>query len=312
MKVAVYSTKKFERSFIEKANDGKHELIYLDKPLSTNTCNLAEGCEAASIFTNDDASSEVLEKLAKLNIKAIATRAAGYDNIDIQKAKQLSIQVANVPEYSPYSIAEHTIAMIQALNRKIVLADKKVKDYNFCLDELVGYDLNGKTVGIIGLGKIGGILAKILHGFGCQVLGYDIQTNKDYEEKYKVQYVTLEDLCKQSDIISLHAPLNEHTKYNNFFSSIVILTLLFSLNISSNKIFDGDYTDGTIDQLILAGIGGDVIIISKILSYWIISSIPTISIIPFFGILYSSEINYVFSLMIVSLFFTIALSIIIC
>jgi D-lactate dehydrogenase len=213
MKVAVYSTKKFERSFLEKSNAGKHELLFLDKALSKESCNLSEGCQAVSIFTNDDACAEVLETLAKSTIKFIATRAAGYDNIDVKKASSLSLQVANVPEYSPYSIAEHTIAMIQALNRKVVLADKKVKEYNFCLDELIGYDLNGKTVGIIGLGKIGGILAKILNGFGCNVLAYDIQENLEYVNKYGVQYVSLENLCKQSDIISLHAPLNEQTKY---------------------------------------------------------------------------------------------------
>src|SRR5690606_31868353 len=116
-----------------------------------------------------DASAKVLEELSKLNINKIAIRAAGYDQTDLVKAAELNFHVGNVPEYSPYSIAEHTVAMILSLNRKIVYADKKVKQYNFCLDDLIGYDLNGKTVGIIGLGKIGGILAKIMKGFGCKI-----------------------------------------------------------------------------------------------------------------------------------------------
>jgi D-lactate dehydrogenase len=213
MKVAVYSTKKFERFYLEVANNNKHDLIFLEEALSMDTVSLAKGCHAVSIFTNDDASAEVLEQLKEINIQHIAIRAAGYDQTDLKKGAALNFHVANVPEYSPYSIAEHTVAMVQALNRKIVLADGQVKEYNFSLDNLIGYDLNGKTVGIIGLGKIGGIVAKILHAFGCKLFGYDIQPNKEYKEKYGVEYVTLEHLCKYADIISLHAPLNEHTKY---------------------------------------------------------------------------------------------------
>lgn len=213
MKVAVYSTKNYEIPFLQKANEGKHELVFIEKSLSAETASFAQGCQAVSIFTNDDAGAAVLEKLAELNISSIATRAAGYDNIDLVKAKQLRILVANVPEYSPYAIAEHTLAMILAMNRKLVRADRNVKDYNFALDSLIGFDLNGKTAGIVGLGKIGGIVAKILHGFGCRILGYDIEVNEELVRNYGVQYLSVDELCKQSDIITLHAPLNKHTQY---------------------------------------------------------------------------------------------------
>ncbi|GAL86380.1 lactate dehydrogenase-like oxidoreductase [Sporocytophaga myxococcoides] len=213
MKLAIYSTKPYERKYLESANKGKHELCFFEEALSSETVYRANGCDAISIFTNDDASAEVLEIIKKLNIRSIAVRAAGYDNVDLKKATELSFKVANVPDYSPYSIAEHTAMLILALNRKVVQADHKVKDYNFLLDELIGFDLNGRTVGIIGVGKIGGILAKIMNGFGCKVLGFDIKENKDYTEKYNLQYVSLDEMYQKADIISLHAPLNEHTKF---------------------------------------------------------------------------------------------------
>lgn len=223
MKVAVYSTKKFEQVYLERSNHHKHELIFIDEALSLDTANKSTGCDAISIFTNDDASAIVLEKLADLKIKYIAIRAAGFDQTDLRKAAELNFHVANVPEYSPYSIAEHTIAMIQALNRKLIIADRQVKAYNFSLDNLIGYDLHGKTVGIVGLGKIGGIVAKILQGFGCNILGYDVKENVEYSSRYGVKYVSMEELCKRSDIISLHAPLNEHTKYMINKQSITLM-----------------------------------------------------------------------------------------
>ncbi len=213
MKVAIYSTKKYERVYLEKANRGKHDFLFLEESLSPATAELASGCAAVCIFTNDNAGTESLKNLAKLGIKAIATRAAGYDNIDLHEAEDLNIQITNVPEYSPYAIAEHTIAMILAMNRKIVQADQQVKKYNFALDDLIGFDLHGKTVGIVGLGKIGSIVAKILHGFGCKLLGYDVTVNKQLTSAYGLEYVSLGKLCKQADIITLHTPLNDNTHH---------------------------------------------------------------------------------------------------
>jgi D-lactate dehydrogenase len=213
MKVAVYSTKEFERSFLEVANAGNHELLFFEESLSAETALLAKGCHSVCLFTNDDAGAAVLQKLHDLKVNSIATRAAGHDNIDLQKAEALGLSVANVPEYSPYAIAEHTIAMILAMNRKIVRADKQVKEYNFSLDNLVGFDLHGKTVGILGLGRIGGILTKILHAFGCKILAYDLVKNQTLIDNYHLEYVDLPTLCGKSDIISLHAPLTAQTKH---------------------------------------------------------------------------------------------------
>lgn len=213
MKVAVYSTKKYERVYLKKANSGVHELIFIEEALSADTASLAEGCRAVAIFTNDDASAEVLLQLSRHHVKHIVTRASGHDNINLKVADDLLMHVANVPEYSPYAIAEHTIAIILALNRKLIQANRQVKAYDFSLDKLIGFDLHGKTVGIIGSGRIGGIVAKILHGFGCNLLAYDVHQDQRLIADYNLRYVSIDELCVLSDIITLHPPLNEHTTH---------------------------------------------------------------------------------------------------
>jgi D-lactate dehydrogenase len=213
MKVTIFSAKEFEKQYLLSSNNSRHDITFCSEALSPLTYKKASGSDAISIFTNDDGSSEVLDKLKHEGVKFIAIRAAGYDQVNIPYAKELGIKVANVPEYSPYSIAEHTLAMILSLNRKIVRADKKVKDYNFSLDDLVGFDMNGKTVGIIGMGRIGKIVAKILRGFNCNILAYDIVKDEEVIAKYNVEYCGLEKLTSLSDIISIHAPLNLQTKY---------------------------------------------------------------------------------------------------
>ena len=166
-----------------------------------------------SLFTSDDASAEVLEKLGALGIKYIALRTAGYNNVAIERATELGIKVARVPAYSPYAIAEHTMALILALNRKLIRAHNRVRDMNFSLNGLTGFDLNGKTVGVMGTGKIGAILVKILHGFGCKILTFDTSENETLVEKYGVCYTDCKTLCSESDIISLHVPLTPSTKH---------------------------------------------------------------------------------------------------
>jgi D-lactate dehydrogenase len=213
MKTIIYSTKVFERSYLLGANKMNHELTCVEEALNTSTAGLAQGHEAVVVFTGDDVSTAVVEKLHEAGVKYIAVRAVGYDNVDIKKANEIEIKVANVPEYSPYAIAEHAVALMLALNRKLILADKQVHHHNFTVGNLVGFDLNQKTVGIVGTGRIGGVTAKILHGFGCRLLGYDIVENKDLTEKYNLQYVDLKTLCRESDIVSLSTPLNTATKY---------------------------------------------------------------------------------------------------
>lgn len=215
MKIAIFSAKKFEIEYFTKLNSShQHELVFLDVALNAQTYQNAKDCEAISIFTNDDCSEAVLQLLkTNTTVKYIAARSAGTDHINLPVAHQLGFKVAYVPQYSPYAIAEHVVALILALNRKLIQADKKVKNYNFLLDDLIGFDLNGKTVGIIGLGRIGAIVAKIMNGFGCKLIGYDVVVNDDLVNKFDLKYVSLDELYAQSDIICVQTPLNEHTKY---------------------------------------------------------------------------------------------------
>ena len=213
MKVAVFSVHNFEKDYLVKSNAGKHELILLPTPLSEATVALANGCDAVSIFTADNARAAVLTELSRMGINYVAIRAAGYNQVHLKKAKDLNIKVARVPAYSPYAIAEHTIALILALNRKLMRAHQRVMDLNFSLDGLVGFDMNGKTVGVIGTGKIGTVFIQILRGFGCKVLAYDEFRNPVVEQMPGVTYTDFNSLCKQSDIISLHVPLNDGTRY---------------------------------------------------------------------------------------------------
>jgi D-lactate dehydrogenase len=213
MKTLFYSTKDFEKPYLEAANNLEQVVEYIAESLSIDTVEKANGFDAISIFTGDDASSEVLTVLKKIGVKYITTRATGHDNIDIQKANELEITVAYVPDYSPYAIAEHAVALVLAANRKITTANNQVHKHNFLMNNLVGFDINQKTVGIIGVGKIGAVFAKIMHGFGCNILGYDIVENKKLVELYGVKYVDLKTLCAQSNIISIHTGLTPDTKY---------------------------------------------------------------------------------------------------
>lgn len=213
MKTLFYSVKDFEQPYLETFNYRNEEIVLTKDSLALQTADKAKGFDIVSIFTGDDASSSVLEALHKRGVKFIATRAAGYDNIDIKKAAELGIAVANVPEYSPYAIAEHAVALILALNRKIITADRQVHQQNFTTGNLLGFDLNRKTVGIIGLGKIGSVFAKIMHGFGCRLLGYDIRENKELTQKYGLEYVDLPALCREANVISIHTCLTPTTRY---------------------------------------------------------------------------------------------------
>lgn len=213
MEIAFYSTHQFERPYLEAEKTAKHQLRLLDVALSPHTVVMSKGCEAVSIFVNDDASSEVLELLKLQGVKFLLLRSAGYNNVDITKAGRLGIQVVNVPEYSPYAVAEHTVMLMMALNRKIIRAHNRISDLNFSLDGLVGFDMHGKTVGLIGVGKIGEKVAQILYGFGCKLLAVDPLPNTILEQTIGLKYCSLSELCQQSDIISLHAPLVESTKY---------------------------------------------------------------------------------------------------
>jgi D-lactate dehydrogenase len=213
MKVKLFSIRPYEEVYLNRSNKEKHELFFEAEALSIDNATSCIGFEAVSVFNNDDLSAPVLQKLKQSGVKYIAIRSTGYDQVDLKSADLMDFKIANVPEYSPYSVAEQTITLILALNRKIVIADKQVKQYNFTLNHLIGFDLHGKTVGIIGMGRIGSMVAKILNGFGCTILAYDKVQNPSYSKEFNVKYCTIEEIFRSSDIISLHAPLNESTKY---------------------------------------------------------------------------------------------------
>jgi D-lactate dehydrogenase len=213
MKILFYSVKDFEEQYLRTANRNGYEIHFTANPLSINTIGMAQGYDIISIFTGDDASAQVLEYLHKAGIKFIAVRAAGYDNVDINKASELGIGVANVPEYSPYAIAEHALAMMMALNRKLIVANSQVHIQDFTVSRLIGFDMHGKTIGIIGTGKIGSTLIRLLQGFGCRLIAYDITESEELKSRCGVNYVPLNTLCRESDIISIHTCLTPSTKY---------------------------------------------------------------------------------------------------
>ena len=209
MKLLVYSAKAFEIPFLKKANNNKHAIRFTETSLNSDTAMQAVGFDAISIFSGDDASNIVLEKLSAFGVRFIAIRATGYNNINIKTASRLAIRVANAPNYSPQAIAEHAVALLLALNRKIILADQQVHNYNFSLDKLTAVNLYGKTMGIIGTGNIGSVMARIMHGFSCELLAYDLEPNRELAAAYKLRYVDLDEVCQQSDFISLHIPLTQ-------------------------------------------------------------------------------------------------------
>ncbi|TXE16779.1 2-hydroxyacid dehydrogenase [Psychroserpens burtonensis] len=211
MKVLVYSAKDFEIPYLEQANHRKHQLTFFEDALSSETTMEAVGFDAISIFSADEADFITVEKLKGFGVNYITLRSVGHDNVNLRTASRLNLKVANIPAYSPYAIAEHAVALLLALNRKLIESNFRVNHYNFNLNNLVGFDLNNKTIGIIGTGKIGSVMSKIMHGFGCKLLGYDVEKNNELVDKYHMQYTTLENLCNKADIISLHVPLTTET-----------------------------------------------------------------------------------------------------
>ena len=213
MKSIFFSCKEFERPYLKNAFIAPQEITFIEEPLSLATVEKTKGYEVVSVFTGDDVSAPVIEELHQNGVGYIAIRAAGYDNVDLQRGQDLGFHIANVPAYSPYAIAEHAVTLMLALNRKLVTSDRQVHLNNFKLDNLVGFDLHKKTVGIIGTGKTGSVLAKIMNGFGCRILGHDIRVDNRLVKNYGMEYTDMETLCKESDIISLHTLLNADTRY---------------------------------------------------------------------------------------------------
>ena len=223
MKIAVFSTKSYDKESLEKYNTKReHSITYFEESLNYKTTNLALGFNAVCVFVNDKLEAETIEKIAKNGIKLIALRCAGFNNIDLEAAAKNNITVVRVPAYSPHAVAEQAVALIMTLNRKTHKAYNRVREGNFSLEKLIGFNLYTKTVGVIGTGRIGEAFSKIMLGFGCKVVAYDVYENKELI-KQGVTYLPFDELIKVSDIISLHCPLTPETHHlmnNKTFSKM--------------------------------------------------------------------------------------------
>ena len=213
MNIAFFSSQPYDRQFFT-AHNKSHNfgLQFFDVALSLQTASLAKGVDAVCVFVNDKVDAAVIEKLKEQDVKIIALRCAGFNNVNLESAKQAGLHVCRVPSYSPQAVAEHAAAMILTLNRKTHKAYSRVREQNFALNGLMGFDLYEKTVGVIGTGKIGQAFCRIMLGIDCRVLAFDLNANREMEEA-GVEYVPLLELLQQSDIVSLHTPLNDQTRH---------------------------------------------------------------------------------------------------
>ncbi|PKB15840.1 2-hydroxyacid dehydrogenase [Flavobacterium sp. 5] len=221
-KISFFSTQPYDKNFFNKYNESGFELDFFETQLNPQTVTLIQNSAVVCVFVNDIVNESVIKQLADKNVKIIALRCAGFNNVDLESAKKYNIKVCRVPAYSPQAVAEHAMAMILTLNRKTHKAYNRVREQNFSLNGLLGFDLHGKTIGIIGTGNIGKAFSKIALGFGCKVLAYDIITNPEME-KDGVVFTDLNTVFKESEIISLHCPLNDATKHIINRNSIALM-----------------------------------------------------------------------------------------
>lgn len=238
MKVLFFSARPYDRESMESVNQGRHEFKYTDMRLEEDTAAMARGFQAVCGFVNDSFDAGVLATLAQGGVRLVLLRNTGFNNVDLPAAEANGIVVMRVSHYSPYSVAEHVVALLQTLNRKTHKAYLRVREENFLLDGLLGTDLHGKTVGIAGTGKIGTILARIMGGFECRLLGYDPYPN-DACKALGLSYVSFEDLLGQSDIVSLHMPLTPESRHLiNDRTLALMKPTAFLINTSRGPLID--------------------------------------------------------------------------
>src|SRR3954453_21062087 len=251
----VFDTKCYDReSFQRAAPNGEIEWRFLEMRLSAETAPLARGAQAACVFVNDHANRAALEILHSLGVRHIALRCAGFNAVDLIAAQELGLTVTRVPAYSPYAVAEHAVALLLALNRKIPRANNRVRDANFSLNGLVGFDLHGKTAGVFGTGKIGRIAAQILRGFGMRVLAYDPYPAPEWAKAFGVEYCEPQTLARESAVITLHTPLTPETRHIVRKETLELMqpgTIL--INVSRGALID---TTALIEALKCGRIGG--------------------------------------------------------
>ncbi len=258
MNVAVFNSKKYDRQFLEQANQGRHEISYFEPRLTAETTPLAEGFDAVCIFVSDEADRPILEKLASGGVKHVALRCAGFNNVDLDATRELGIKVVRVPAYAPAGVAEHAVALMLGLNRKLYKAYNRVREGNFALDGLMGFNMHGKTAGVAGTGKIGQAACRILLGFGMKVLAYDVQENDDLKQ-LGVEYVSLDDLFRRSDVLTLHVPLLKETHHMIDERAIDLMKPgVMLVNTSRGGLVDTDAVIKALKQRRLGSLGLDV------------------------------------------------------
>ena len=211
MKIAFFDTKEYDKKVFNKYNEKYgYDITYFESKLNSETALLAKGYDVVCIFVNDNADSKTLKILQENGVKCVALRCAGFNNVSLEDKGDL--RVVRVPEYSPYSVAEHAVALLLNINRKIYKSYQRTKKYNFSIDGLLGFDIHGKTIGVIGTGKIGRVFIEIMNGFGANIIAYDLFENESAQKELGFKYVTLDELYEKSDIISLHCPLTKETE----------------------------------------------------------------------------------------------------
>lgn len=253
MKIAFFDTKEYDKKVFNKYNEKYgYDITYFESKLNAETALLAKGYDVVCIFVNDNADSKALKILEDNGVKCVALRCAGFNNVDLENKGNL--RVVRVPQYSPYSVAEHAVALLLNINRKIYKSYQRTKKYNFSIDGLLGFDIHGKTVGVIGTGKIGKVFIEIMNGFGANVIAYDLFKDENAEKQLGFKYVTLDELYGQSDIISLHCPLTPETeKIINKQSIEKMKDGVIIINCSRGKLIN---TDDLINELETGKIGG--------------------------------------------------------
>lgn len=240
MKVLVYSARSYDRAFLDSANQDKHELHFTEVNLDERTAVLARDYPAVCCFVHDDIGANVLEQLSQGGTGLVALRATGFSNVDLESANRLGIVVMRVSHYSPRAVAEFAVGLILTMNRNIHRAHQRVRDGNFSLAGLIGFDVHGKTVGVVGTGRIGTAFGKIMNGFGCDLLGHDKHENAECI-KLGMRYVSLEELLLDSDIISLHCPLTPDTHHMINADTIALLKpTVMLVNTSRGALIDTD------------------------------------------------------------------------
>ena len=254
IKIAFFDSKEYDIKLFDEYNKKYgYEITYLESRLSRETAPLAKGFDVVCVFVNDVVDKDVIKILKKCGVKLIALRCAGFNNVDINNMDE-SIKVVRVPAYSPYAVAEHATALLLSINRKIYKAYQRTKKYNFTLNGLLGFDIHGKTVGVVGTGKIGKVFAQIMKGFGARVLAYDVYKDEQAAKEIGFEYVALEELLKESDIISLHCPLTPETnKIINKDTISMMKDGVYIINTSRGKLID---TESLIERLETGKIGG--------------------------------------------------------